>query len=61
MMTGKQRLGYFLIGATFSCILMGFYVSYRAKVRSQLREEQAAREVGRPQHVPGVPLNPEKR
>lgn len=60
-MTGKQRLGYFLIGATFSCILMGFYVSYRAKVRDQLRQEAAARDVGRPLPVPGVPLNPEKK
>ena len=60
MLTWRQRVGYYLIGAAVSLVLMGFWVSYRSKVREQIRAEQEAREVGQPKPVPGVPLNPSK-
>lgn len=55
-MNGKQRLGYFLIGAAFSCVFMGFYFYYMSKVRAEARREQEAREAGLPKPIPGVPL-----
>ena len=56
----RQRFGYYLIGASFSCVLMGMYFFYISKVRSEARREQEARQAGQPLPVPGVPLNAPK-
>lgn len=56
----RQRFGYYLIGASFSCVLMGMYFVYVSKVRREARAEQEARQAGQPLPVPGVPLNPPK-
>ena len=60
-MTMRQRFGYYFIGVTVSCLLMGMYFLHVSKVRKEARAEQEAREAGMPKPVPGVPLNPEKR